>query len=101
MPNSFSYHNTKLQGVYTAITMEICLSTLCYIIKFKIHLSEDKRGVCFNHLERVCVCCLVAFDVLNNPVEFIWIYSFRFIQDYVMIGTYYTLFWSRVIILIK
>lgn len=70
--------------------MEICLSTLCYIIKFKIHLSEDKREVCFNHLERVGVCCLVAFDVLNNPVEFIWIYSFRFIQDYVMIGTYYT-----------
>lgn len=32
--SSFGYHNMEPEGVYTAVTMVICLSTLCYVIKF-------------------------------------------------------------------
>lgn len=32
--NSFGYHNTEPEGVYAAVTMEMCLSTVCYVIKF-------------------------------------------------------------------
>lgn len=34
MLNSFSYHDMEPEDVYTAVTMEICLSTHCYVIKF-------------------------------------------------------------------
>ena len=44
--------NTKPKGVYTTVTMEMCLSTCCYVIRFKIHLFEDERATCsFSPLE--------------------------------------------------